>query len=338
MDVVRIWRDVPQSLKGAVLAIGNFDGVHRGHQAVFGEARRIAEAEGLSSGAVLFEPHPREFFEPEKPFFRLTPLPLKLELLEELGLDQVFVIDFEPELAALSAEAFATEVVGRGLGASHLVVGHDFTYGKGRTGSTAELATLGRVLGFGVDVVDPVGAGEGIFSSSRIRDELRAGEVREAAEQLGYWWRVRGRVEKGAGRGKGLGFPTVNFPLSPGQDVRHGIYAMRVHHDGGRHDAAGYVGARPTFGEGAPVLEAYLLDFEGDLYGAEIEAEFIAFLRPDQVFDDGASLAVQMEKDCAAARTVLRRIDEDDPMRRFPLGRALAEQGGKQTGKRTGLS
>jgi riboflavin kinase/FMN adenylyltransferase len=206
------------------------------------------------------------------------------------------------------------------------VVGHDFTYGKGRTGSTAELAALGRVLGFGVDVVEPVGAGEGIFSSSRIREELRGGEVREAAEQLGYWWRVRGRVETGAGRGKGLGFPTVNVPLAPGQDVRHGIYAMRVHHDGGRHDAAGYVGARPTFGEGAPVLEAYLFDFAGDLYGAEIEAEFIAFLRPVEAFASAEQLAAQMDKDCAAARTVLRRIDADDPMRRFPLGRALAER------------
>jgi riboflavin kinase/FMN adenylyltransferase len=326
MDVVRAWRDVPQSFKGAVLAIGNFDGVHRGHQAVLGEARRIAEAEGLRSGAVLFEPHPREFFEPEKPFFRLTPLPLKLELIEALGLDQVFVIDFEPRLAGLSAEAFATEVVGKGLGASHVVVGHDFTYGKGRTGSTDELSALGRVLGFGVDVVEPVGAGEGIFSSSRIREELRAGEVREAAEQLGYWWRVRGRVEKGAGRGKGLGFPTVNVPLAPGQDVRHGIYAMRVDHAGRRYHAAGYVGARPTFGEGEPVLEAYLLGFAGDLYGSEVEAEFIAFLRPDQTFSSAAALADQMHEDCDRAREALMRIDLDDPMRRYKLGRALAEE------------
>ena len=326
MEIVRFWRDVPQSLKGAVLAIGNFDGVHRGHQAVLGEARRIADAEGLRSGAVLFEPHPREFFEPDRPFFRLTPLPLKLELIAALGLDQVFVIDFDAGLAGLSAEAFATEVAGRGLGASHLVVGHDFTYGKGRTGSTAELGALGRVLGFGVDVVEPVGAGEGIFSSSRTREHLRAGEVREAAEQLGYWWRVRGRVEKGAGRGKGLGFPTINLALAPGQDVRHGIYAMRVHHSAGSHEAAGYVGARPTFGGGAPVLEAYLFDFVGDLYGAEVEAEFIAFLRPDQSFASAEQLAAQMVKDCDAARTVLRRIEADDPMRRFPLGRALAER------------
>ena len=324
MDIVRFRREVPPFLKGAVLAIGNFDGVHRGHQAVLAEAMRIAANEGLRAGAVLFEPHPREFFEPDKPFFYLTPLPLKLELLEALGLDQTFVIDFDAELAGLSADAFATDVVAKGLGASHVVVGHDFTYGKGRTGSVEQLEELGRILGFGVDVVSPVGLGHAIFSSSRIREHLRQGEVREAAEQLGYWWRVRGAVEKGAGRGKGLGFPTINLALAPGQDLRHGIYAMRVVHDGRHYGAAGYVGLRPTFGEDRPVLEAYLLDFAGDLYGQAVEVEFIAFLRPDQTFDGADALAAQMGKDVEAARTVLQRIEADDPMRRFPLGAALA--------------
>jgi riboflavin kinase / FMN adenylyltransferase len=323
MDIVRFWRGVPPEIKGAVLAIGNFDGVHRGHQEVLREATRIAKREGRRSGAVVFEPHPREFFAPGTPFFRLTPLPLKLELLEALGLDQTFVIEFDRELASLSAEAFATEVVAKGLGASHVVVGHDFSYGKGRTGTTNELAALGRVLGFGVDVVAPVGAGGATFSSSRIRDYLRDGEVREAAEQLGYWWRARGRVGEGAGRGKGLGFPTLNLPLAPGQDVHHGIYAMRVDHDGRRYHAAGYVGARPTFGEGEPVLEAYLLDFAGDLYGQEVEAEFIAFLRPDETFATPEALAEKMREDCDRARAVLAKVDADDAMRRFPLARAL---------------
>jgi riboflavin kinase/FMN adenylyltransferase len=323
MDIVRCWRDVPPELKGAVLAIGNFDGVHRGHQEVLGEAIRIAKQEATRSGAVIFEPHPREFFTPDTPFFRLTPLQLKLELLEALGLDQTFVIKFDRELASLSAEAFATEVVAKGLGASHVVVGHDFSYGKGRSGTTAELALLGKVLGFGVDVVAPVGAGGTTFSSSRIREQLRQGETQQAAEQLGYWWRVRGRVSEGAGRGTGLGFPTINLPLAPGQDARHGIYAMRVHHGGKRH-AAGYVGARPTFGAGEPVLEAYLLDFAGDLYGHEVEVEFIAFLRPDAIFASADALAEQMRQDCDRARAVLTKLDADDPMRRFPLARALA--------------
>ena len=324
MDIVRSWRDVPASLQGVALAIGNFDGVHRGHQAVLSEAIRIAKREGRRSGAVVFEPHPREFFEPNKPFFRLTPLPLKLELLEALGLDQTFVIPFDRALSLLSADRFAAEVIAGGLVASHVVVGHDFSYGKGRTGTTEELAALGRKLGFGVDVVAPVGAGAGVFSSSSIREHLRKGEVRDAADELGYWWRARGRVSQGAGRGKGLGFPTLNFSLTPGQDVRHGIYAMRVDHDGRRYHAAGYVGARPTFGESAPVLEAHLLDFAGDLYGREVEAEFIAFLRPDQTFTNPEALAAQMRKDTNQARAVLQKIDAADPMRRFPLGKALA--------------
>lgn len=325
MDIVRFWRDVPPEFKGAVLAIGNFDGVHRGHQAVLREALSIAKSEGRRSGAVIFEPHPRQFFTPETPFFRLTPLPLKLELLAALGLDQTFVIEFNRELAALSAEEFAAEVVAKGLGASHVVVGHDFAYGKGRSGTTEGLAALGKTLGFGVDVVAPVGTGGAVFSSSRIRDHLREGEVREAADQLGYWWRVRGPVGEGAGRGKGLGFPTINLPLESGQDVRHGIYAMRVDHDGKRYHAAGYVGARPTFGAGEPVLEAYLLDFAGELYGQEVEAEFIAFLRPDETFANADALAGKMREDCDKARAILAKIDADDPMRRFPLARALAK-------------
>ncbi|HEU4475298.1 MAG TPA: bifunctional riboflavin kinase/FAD synthetase [Methyloceanibacter sp.] len=327
MQIMRSWREVPPDLKGAALAIGNFDGVHRGHQAVLGEAISIAKREGRRSGAVIFEPHPREFFTPDKPFFRLTPLPLKLELLDALGLDQTFVIGFDRELAGLGAEEFATEVVAQGLGASHVVVGHDFAYGKGRTGTTEQLAVLGKTLGFGVDVVAPVGAGSMTFSSSRIREHLRNGEVREAAEQLGYWWRVRGTVSAGAGRGKGLGFPTLNLRLAPGQDIGHGIYAMRVHHDGRRYHAAGYVGARPTFGESEPVLEAYLLDFAGDLYGKDVEAELIAFLRPDQTFANAADLAGQMRQDCDRAREILLKVDADDPMRRYQLGRALAEEG-----------
>jgi riboflavin kinase/FMN adenylyltransferase len=325
MDIVRCWRDVPANLKGAALAIGNFDGVHRGHQEVLNAAIKIAKQEGRRSGAVVFEPHPREFFAPDTPFFRLTPLPLKLELLEALGLDQTYVIPFDQALASLSAEAFATEVVAKGFGASHVVVGHDFSFGKGRTGTTEGLASLGRALGFGVDVVAPVGAHGATFSSSRIREHLRQGETREAADQLGYWWRVRGRVEAGAGRGKGLGFPTLNLKLAPGQAVRHGIYVMRIDVDGHSHPAAGYVGSRPTFGEGDPVLEAYLLDFAGDLYGKEVDAEFVAFLRPDQTFATPEALSMQMRKDCDKTRTVLAKLDEDDPIRRFPLARALAK-------------
>jgi len=325
MDIVRSWRETPPDLNGAVLAIGNFDGVHRGHQAVLGVAKAIAAAEGRKAGAVIFEPHPREFFAPGRPFFRLTPLPVKLELLEALGLDVAFVLPFDKALADLSADAFAADVLGEAFGARHVVVGYDFTYGKGRAGTVAHLAASGETQGYGVDVVEPVRlGGEMVFASSAIRDHLFKGRVRDAAEQLGYWWRARGAVAHGAGRGQGLGFPTVNFKLLPGQDVCHGIYAMRVHHSGGRHDAAGYVGPRPTFGAGEPALEAFLFDFSGDLYDQTIEVEFIDFIRPDETFASAEALAAQMDKDCETARAVLAGVAADDPMRQFPLGAALA--------------
>lgn len=325
MDIVRSWREAPPDLKGAVLAIGNFDGVHRGHQAVLGVAKAIAAAEGRKTGAVIFEPHPREFFAPSRPFFRLTPLPVKLELLEALGLDLVFVLPFDRALADLSADAFAADVLGEAFGADHVVVGYDFTYGKGRAGTVAHLAAAGEAQGYGVDVVEPVQlAGTTVFASSAIRDYLSTGRVRAAAEQLGYWWRARGAVARGAGRGQGLGFPTVNFKLLPGQDVCHGIYAMRVHHAGARYDAAGYVGPRPTFGAGDPELEAFLFDFSGDIYDRTIEVEFIDFIRPDETFPNGEALAAQMEKDCEAVRAVLAGVEANDPMRQFPLGAALA--------------
>ena len=325
MDIHPSWRETPPDVQGAVLAIGNFDGVHRGHQAVLGVAKAIAAAEGRKAGAVVFEPHPREFFAPSRPFFRLTPLPVKLELLEALDLDVVFALPFDRALADLSADDFAEGVLGKAFGARHVVVGYDFVYGKGRTGTVTHLAASGEAAGYGVDVVEPVQLGDAtVFSSSAIRDHLSKGRVREAAEQLGYWWRARSSVAHGAGRGHGLGFPTVNFKLLPGQDVCHGIYAMRVHHAGGRHNAAGYVGPRPTFGEGEPALEAFLFDFSGDLYDQTIEVEFIDFIRPDEVFPSGEALAAQMEKDCEAARTVLASVEADDPMRQFPLGAALA--------------
>jgi riboflavin kinase / FMN adenylyltransferase len=328
MDVFTGWRDVPAQAKGAVLAIGNFDGVHRGHQAVLGRARDLAKKSGKRSGAVVFEPHPREFFAPDQPFFRLTPLPVKLELLAALGLDETFVIDFGPELSSLSAEAFATDVIAQGLGASRVVVGYDFTYGKGRTGTPKELKALGTKLGFGVDIVEPVADGGVVFSSSKVREHLRQGELEAAAEQLGYWWRVRGRVERGAGRGKGLGFPTANLPLAPGQDIAHGIYAVRVEHKGHRYQAAGYVGPRPTFGGGQPVIEVYLLNFDGDLYGEEIEVEFMAHLRTDATFANGEELAAQMREDIRKAQALLMMCEMSDPIAHYPLARALSSSTG----------
>jgi riboflavin kinase/FMN adenylyltransferase len=295
---------------------------------VLGRAQARAEERGTRAGAIIFEPHPRVYFAPETPFFSLTSLPLKLELLTALGLDQTFVIPFNRELASLSADAFAHDVLADGLGASAVLVGYDFAYGKGRAGTPTTLQTEGNKLGFAVDIVEPVEEDGAVFASRDIREHLRLGEVREAAEELGYWWRVKGTVEKGHGRGKGLGFPTINLALAPGQEVGHGIYAMRVIYNGRRYRAAGYVGASPTFGGGIPMIEAYLLDFDGDLYGKEVEIEFIAKLRDDKAFPDGATLAETMRQDCEKARAVLAGIEADDPMRRFPLAASLGASTG----------
>ncbi len=346
MDIVRLWRGVPAELKGAALAIGNFDGVHRGHQEVLRAAIDIAKSEGCRSGAVVFEPHPREFFAPDTPFFRLTPLPLKLELLAALGLDQTFVIPFDRELASLSAEAFATEVVAKGLGASHVVVGHDFSYGKGRTGTTEELAELGRVLGFGVDIVAPVGADGTTFSSSRIRDHLRNGEVRRrgrASSAIGGGCAAKSARGPGAARNsasprstsssrRARTCATASTPCASTiteRAIRLPAMSARAHLRRGRAGARGLSPRLPGDLYGTEVeaeLIAFLRpDIAGDLYGQEVEAEFIEFLRPDQTFAAPAALAAQMSEDCDRARAVLTKIDADDPMRRFPLARALAK-------------
>lgn len=307
MRIIHGTNDVPASARGAALAIGNFDGVHRGHQALIAATRVEAVRLGAPTGAVVFEPHPREYFQPDKPHFRLTPLPLKLRLLEQFGVDVAIVLAFDAGLAAQSAEEFVARVLVGALGARQVVVGYDFRFGKGRGGDPASLQRSGMALGFGVTIIAQVAEAGEVFSSSAIRAELAQGDVKGAAQMLGWWWRVAGVVRGGAKRGTGLGFPTANIALTPGTALGHGIYAVRVHVGADLHAGAAYLGTRPTFDDGAPVLEVFLFDFDGDLYGREIEVEFIDFLRPDRRFDDAASLQAQMETDCARAREVLAR-------------------------------
>jgi riboflavin kinase / FMN adenylyltransferase len=314
MQVLQGTDDIPASARRASVAIGNFDGVHRGHQALL-KVTREAAREG-PAGVILFEPHPREFFQPDRPHFRLTPLPLKLELLEGFGLDLAVVLDFDAALAALSAEDFIARVLVGRLAVAHVVVGYDFRFGKGRAGDPATLERAGAAHGFGVTVVAQVAEAGEVFSSGAIRAELGQGDVRGAAEMLGWWWRVSGRVIGGAKRGTGLGFPTANIALAPGTALAHGIYAVRVGVGGERHAGAAYLGTRPTFDNGAPVLEIFLLDFDGDLYGRDIEVEFIDFIRPDRRFDGVEALKAQMEKDCARARQILATAPERAPTQR----------------------
>jgi riboflavin kinase/FMN adenylyltransferase len=281
--------------------------VHRGHKALLRATKAAAAQVGGKAGVILFEPHPREFFQPDKPHFRLTPLPRKLELLQAFGLDLVVVLRFDAALAGLSAEAFIAQVLVQGLGVAHVVVGYDFRFGKGRAGDPDALRRAGATHGFGVTVVAQVAEAGEVFSSSAIRAELAQGDVHGAAEMLGYWWRVTGTVIGGAKRGTGLGFPTANLALAPGTTLAHGIYAVRVLVDGKMHPAAAYLGTRPTFDDGAPMLEVFLLDFDGDLYGREIAVEFIAHIRGDRRFDGVEALQAQMQADCDHARAILGR-------------------------------
>ncbi len=308
MDVIHGWHGVPKTQQGASLAIGNFDGVHRGHRSVL-EAAKKAAPTNAPIGAMVFEPHPRKFFQPDKSLFQLTSLNRKLELLASCGLDLVAVLPFDEKLSSLSAEQFVSDVLIEGFAIRHATIGYNFFFGKGRKGSPTIMRDLGEKYGFGVTIVEPVGSSGEIFSSTRIREMLAEGDVAGAAEMLGSFWQVKGQVESGAGRGAGLGFPTANLRLSDGQALGHGIYAVRVSVEGEWYQGAAYLGTRPTFDAGPPLLETFLFDFEGNLYGKGIKVEFVGFVRADAKFRSGTDLATQMREDCDKAKSILQKFE-----------------------------
>lgn len=291
--------------RGAVVAIGNFDGLHRGHQALIGRTMALARAGGHKAGAVVFEPHPREFFVPDEPHFRLTPLPEKLRLFEAMGVDAVRVLTFDQTLAQMSADAFIADILVDELSIAGAVVGYDFFFGHKRSGTPQTLVAAGARAGFAVEIVAPVAEFGEVFSSTAVRLKLAEGDFRGAAHALGRWWRVTGTVVGGAKRGTGMGYPTANVPMPKGTALAHGIFAVRVLIAGAWHDGAAYLGTRPTFDDGMPVLEVFLFDFGGDLYGQAIAVEFIDFLRGDRKFDSVEALVAQMDIDVAKARAIL---------------------------------
>lgn len=308
MQIIRGWHDVPAALRGASLAIGNFDGVHRGHQAVLDAAEAAAGVTHCPAGVVVFEPHPRKFFHPKRLLFLLTTLERKLELFEAHGLDIAVVLPFDGDLAGLSAEGFVHDVLVEGLGIRHATTGYDFFFGKGREGNPSMLRKLGNKYDFGVTIVEAVGSSGEIFSSTRVRELLAEGDVAAAADMLGHFWQVKGMVESGAGRGSGMGFPTANIRLEREAALGHGIYAVRVQVDGAWHNGAAYLGTRPTFDAGAPLLESFLFEFDGDLYGRQIIVEFVDFIRADAKFKSADALMTQMNADCAKAQEILARM------------------------------
>jgi riboflavin kinase/FMN adenylyltransferase len=299
----------PAKIRGAALAIGNFDGVHRGHQGLLAAARAAATTKpGRLAGAIVFDPHPRTVFQPDRPHFQLTTLPQKLRLMERYGMGVTVVLPFSAALAALSAQDFVERVLVAGLGVGHVVVGYDFHFGKGRAGTPQTLQAAGAEMGFGVTIVDQIGADGEVVSSSAIRAELAQGDVSGATQMLGHPWRLAGEVVSGAKRGTGLGYPTANMALPKGVTLAHGIYAVRVHTPAGVFDGAAYLGTRPTFDAGTPALETFLFDFDGDLYGRQIEIEFFERIRGDRHFESAEALVAQMDLDIAAIRTVLGSV------------------------------
>jgi len=301
------------SLRGAVVAIGNFDGVHRGHKAVIAVAHNRAKALGKKAAALTFEPHPRDFFNPKERLFRLTDEAAKLRLLAATGLDGAIVLTFDAALARLTAEEFVARILVERFAVSGAVIGFNFHFGVSRAGSPDFLIAEGKKCGFTVDVVPPFEDNGQPIASGPIRAALAAGRVDEAAEYLGYPWFVSGEVVHGDKRGRELGFPTANMRLDAACGLRHGIYAVRVGLDGQRYDAVASFGRRPMFDSGVVLLEVFLFDFAGDLYGRDIDVAFIAWLRAEEKFASLDDLVRQMQDDARRAREALSRRPDAFP-------------------------
>ena len=306
------FENLPNSAKGASVAMGNFDGVHLGHQSVLALARTAAASINAPLGVITFEPHPRRLFQPDAPAFRLMSAETKASRFEKLGLDHLYEIPFNADLAALTAQEFIERVLVWGLGVSHVVIGADFRFGKGRTGDTDTLVEAGKTHGFGVTIAPLVTDAKGDYSSTAIRDALTKGQPSDAARMLGHWHRIEGRVEKGDQRGRDLGYPTANLNMDGLHQPKYGVYAVIVDiltgPHAGRYHAAASMGVRPTFGVNHPNLESYIFDFSGDIYGEDISVALVDYIRPEETFSDVQALVVQMDHDCTNARRILENV------------------------------
>jgi len=299
------WTGLSQAERGASIAMGNFDGVHIGHQAVLAQARQPS----APLGVLTFEPHPREYFAPDAPAFRLMNAESRAHRLEKLGVDLLYELPFDSRLAGMEAEDFAREVLAEGLGVAHVTVGADFCFGKGRRGTVALLKEYGTRFGFGVTIAELVGMDGQEISSTAIRVALSEGRPRDAARMMGHWHRIDGEVIHGEKRGRELGYPTANMGVEGLHLPRLGVYAVKVDvlegPQAGSYGGAASLGVRPMFGVNAPNLESFLFDFSGDLYGKHLSVAFVDYLRPEMKFDGLPALMDQMAADCAQARTIL---------------------------------
>jgi riboflavin kinase/FMN adenylyltransferase len=310
MRIIRDYQFVDPENRGASAAIGNFDGVHLGHRAVIDLARKAVPKAPL--GVLTFEPHPRQYFAPEAPAFRLMSSEARASRLAKLGVERLYQLNFNAALAALSPRDFARNVLTDGLGLCHVVVGADFCFGKGRAGTVQDLQDLGAEMGFGVTVADLLETGGVEVSSTAIRAALTDGRPRDAARQLGHWHRIEGEVIGGEQRGRELGYPTANMSIDGLHPPKFGVYAVLVDiaegpHKGTYHGAAS-IGVRPMFNGEVPNIETFLFDFTGDLYGTTLSVALVDYLRPELKFDGLEALITQMDADCAQARDILAAL------------------------------
>ncbi|AGT08482.1 bifunctional riboflavin kinase/FAD synthetase [Paracoccus aminophilus] len=299
------WKGLPAEARGATVAMGNFDGVHLGHRSVIDRARSAAAA---PLGVVLFEPHPREFFAPEAPAFRLMNPEARANRLARLGVEHLYQLPFGAVLAGLSPETFARDVLVDGLGVAHVTVGEDFRFGHKRAGDAETLRKLGVELGFGVTISPLIGDCDR-YSSTAIRLALSEGRPRDAARMLGHWHRIEGEVLHGDARGRELGFPTANMAIDRLHPPKFGVYAVLVDVLSGpfkgSYRGVSSIGVRPMFGENIPNLETFIFDFSGSLYGEHLSVALVEYLRPELKFDDLDALIAQMNLDSAEARAIL---------------------------------
>jgi riboflavin kinase/FMN adenylyltransferase len=307
MQVFRQFHGLQAGAKGASVAMGNFDGLHLGHRSVIDLARGDAPL-----GVVTFEPHPREFFAPNAPPFRLMNAEARANRLAKLGVERLFELPFDGDLSSLTPDAFAHKVLAQGLGVVHVVVGQDFRFGKGRAGTAEILQSLGQANGFGVTIA-PLLTLDGVeISSTAIRAALTDGRPRDAARMLGHWHRIEGEVLHGEARGRELGYPTANMSVAGLHLPRMGVYAVRADvltgPQKGSYGGAASLGVRPMFGVNTPNLETFLFDFEGDLYGQHLSVAFVDYLRPELKFDGLPALINQMDADCTTARKILAAV------------------------------
>lgn len=307
MRIIRDYQFVDDADRGATAAIGNFDGVHQGHLSVIELARNAAPDAPL--GVITFEPHPREFFAPDAPPFRLMGPEARAHRLEKVGVEKLYELSFNKGLASLSPEAFAADVLRDGLGLVHVVVGADFCFGKGRAGTADDLIRFGREMGFDVTIAPLMAKGKDTVSSTAIRTALSEGNTRQAAEMLGHWHRIDGPVITGEQRGRELGYPTANMSIDGLHQPAFGVYAVLVDVLEGPHkgsyEGVASLGVRPMFGENKANLETYIFDFKGDLYGTQLSVALVQHLRGEEKFDSLEALITQMDADSAQARAIL---------------------------------